>query len=268
MRHFLSEHGSEALWKVISNDKRLPPTQPGFTWEQEENWWAEVVERQDLDSIAARFYPPNECRVGVTVPPFELYYSPVTNEVYRLFSLSHGLIEDGTYRRRYEVYSGKPLCPAIYLNYYDAWVFCKWANWDGCSCRLPHEDEWEYAARANSDSDYFWGDDRKSQKYHVQQQDGTASIDAARSNGFGLIDMLGNVWEWCEDVYANPYSRSNMAKSGVRVLRGGSWSTFDTIARSAYRYPAVPAAANFGTGFRPARDTSSEGQTVGHRRKV
>jgi len=129
----------------------------------------------------------------------------------------------------------------------------------GHNYRLPTESEWEYACRAgtstkyysgNSDSDLGrvgWYDDNSSSKTHSVGQKG--------SNSWGLYDMHGNVWEWCEDWKGDYSSRSvtnpkGSSSGSSRVLRGGCWSYEARSCRSAYRRwydPGVRYAIN---GFR------------------
>ncbi|WP_295440617.1 SUMF1/EgtB/PvdO family nonheme iron enzyme [uncultured Thiodictyon sp.] len=103
--------------------------------------------------------------------------------------------------------------------------------------RLPTEVEWEYAARAGSDTPYWWG--AKIGKGNANcrecgsQWDGkeAAPVGSFKPNGFGLYDTVGNVWEWVQDRYHHGYTGapsdgsewSSSCRSAGRVLRGGSW---------------------------------------------
>jgi formylglycine-generating enzyme required for sulfatase activity len=177
------------------------------------------------------------------------------NYWYRLFAPEHGL-KASPYHEEYTRRSLAPDCPAIFVTWYDAWVFCQWACWDDHSCRLPHEDEWEYAAKAATgwDWNYWWGDELDPTKCNAGQNvQHTTAPDRQHENPWGFQDILGNAWEWCEDEYRVRYSRSGIADSSARVLRGGSWSNGASGVRSAFRLHLVPSLSSYLVGFRVAR---------------
>jgi eukaryotic-like serine/threonine-protein kinase len=128
--------------------------------------------------------------------------------------------------------------------------------------RLPTEAEWEYACRANSRSKYYLGDTEEhlssSAWYHANCHRGPMPVAQKQPNGWGLCDMLGNVWEWCWDWFA-PYSREDElnpigpAKGISRTLRGGSWRRSAYHCRCAFRYESDPFNRGRSLGFRVAR---------------
>ena len=152
--------------------------------------------------------------------------------------------------------------PVERVSWDGAVEFCKkLTQRDGKTYRLPTEAEWEYACRAgrstrfccgDSDSDlsdYAWYSSNKDSKTHPVGQ--------KRPNDFGLYDMHGNVWEWCQDWYdANYYGSSpdvdpQGASSGqYRVLRGGSWCDNSQDCRSATRHWSGPSNPSGNFGFR------------------
>jgi len=128
--------------------------------------------------------------------------------------------------------------------------------------RLPTEAEWEYACRAGSQTAFYFGDDREQLPRHAwfKENDGgkTHPVGQLEPNAWGLYDMSGNVWEWCDDSYAADYYQKSPATDpsgpppgSFRVIRGGGIGWDWTQYRSANRYPDYsPAGATSNTGFR------------------
>ena len=138
---------------------------------------------------------------------------------------------------------------------------------------LPSEAQWEYAARAGTQTAFSFGDDcnangcdpcatAESYMWWCANAGGSHHpVGGKLANAFGLYDMHGNVWEWCEEVYdsafygkpeaslANPLAT---AGSVGRVLRGGSFANVAQFARSAARFSYFPSFRSLGLGFRPA----------------
>jgi formylglycine-generating enzyme required for sulfatase activity len=103
--------------------------------------------------------------------------------------------------------------------------------------RLPTEAEWEYACRAGTTTEYYWGDDMDGAYAWCENAGGkTQPVGTKKPNAWGLYDMIGNVWEWCHDWYAEDYYAGSRVKNprgpnkkGVcRVIRGGSWKPNDS----------------------------------------
>ena len=119
-------------------------------------------------------------------------------------------------------------------------------NFEANGYRLPTEAEWEYACRAGNDGDYSFGSDSRKLKEHAWFKNNggkkTHPVGQKEPNAWRLYDMLGNVAEWCNDMYDPAYYASSPAanprgpKSGDKyVLRGGSWASSPQACRSAYR---------------------------------
>jgi len=132
--------------------------------------------------------------------------------------------------------------------------------------RLPTEAEWEYACRAGTKTYYSFGDkiDGTKANYENSSRKIPDLVGTYKPNPWGLYDMHGNVWEWCEDWYNQEYSLGPITdpkgpSSGkAHVLRGGSFNENENALRSAFRYMfQKPTFHNFGTtGFRLVKEIS------------
>src|SRR5262249_34944611 len=137
--------------------------------------------------------------------------------------------------------------------------------------RLPSEAEWEYACRAGTTTAFTLGETitREVANYDSQSPYAKEKKQPYRgetipvgslgvANAFGLYDMHGNVWEWCEDKWHVNYEGAptdgsawlSGGDSNLLVLRGGSWFDHSILCRSAYRYLNVPVARPYNFGFR------------------
>jgi len=137
----------------------------------------------------------------------------------------------------------------------------------GVRVRLPTEAEWEYACRARSTGRFCFGDSDgqlgEHAWYHGNSGDQTHSVGRKEPNAWGLYDVHGNVWEWCEDVWHGPYAGAPDDGSAWtaggdqdrRVLRGGCWSRNPSLCRSAVRGPSKPGYRDGNAGFRCASGT-------------
>jgi len=156
--------------------------------------------------------------------------------------------------------------PANYISWNDAQEFCRRLSAiAGRPVRLPTEAEWEYACRAGSTTAYCFGDDPRRLGEYAWYRGNAWDLDEnyphgvarKRPNAWGLYDMHGNVWEWCQDWYAwDYYARSPSAdpkgptNGKERVLRGGSWVDVPGYCRSALRLSIHPNYSDNDRGFR------------------
>jgi formylglycine-generating enzyme required for sulfatase activity len=174
--------------------------------------------------------------------------------------------------------------PVVNVSWNDAKAFCAWlSRRDKATYNLPSEAQWEYACRAGTTTSYYFGDDPEGLaavgnvadatakekfsdwKYSIKARDGyvfTAPVGQFKANGFGLYDMHGNVWQWCEDWYDEKYyGRSprvdpvNAVQGSSRVFRGGSWGDHAVCCRSAFRGCDSPSIRVSNLGFRVARSS-------------
>jgi len=130
---------------------------------------------------------------------------------------------------------------------------------------LPSESQWEYACRAGSTTRWCCGDDASALRDYAWDSSNangkTHPVGQKKPNAWGLYDMHGNVWEWCDDAFAagggdgpNVGPAASNAVGADRAFRGGSWYFTSYGARSAFRASGDPAALRRSTlGFRPAR---------------
>jgi sulfatase modifying factor 1 len=197
-------------------------------------------------------------------------------------------LEDGKYKERKGSWRepGYPQDdnnPAVCINWNDAQAYVKWlSHKTGRKYRLPTEAEWEYAARGGTGTARYWGSnpddacayangaDKTAQaliqgatSWSIQRcTDGfayTAPVGHFKPNAFGLYDMLGNVWEWTEDIYHADYKGAPTDGSAwqgdgdKRLLRGGSWNNSPRDVRAAVRYKSDPGLRFSSFGFRVVR---------------
>lgn len=163
---------------------------------------------------------------------------------------------------------GRANSPAIDVSWNDAREYVDWlSEKTGRKYRLLTEAEWEYAARARTQTRYYWGDEPGQGRANCAQCGGrwdgtkTASPASFPPNGFGLFDMLGNVWEWVEDCGHPSYSGAPSDASAwlqpgdcrLRMLRGGSWEDAASRVRSAIRYWEFAETRRNVIGFRVAQ---------------
>jgi formylglycine-generating enzyme required for sulfatase activity len=168
----------------------------------------------------------------------------------------------------------------INVSWEDAQTYLAWLRQaTGQDYRLPSEAEWEYAARAGTTTPFWWGasiaTDQANYDGNFTYGDGrrgeyrkkTLSVKSFDPNPWGLYQVHGNVWEWCEDEWHSDYAGKPEAlktnggpwttqDSSYRVLRGGSWFNYPYWSRSGFRSRFAPDFREVTFGFRVARTLS------------
>ncbi|MCC5605729.1 SUMF1/EgtB/PvdO family nonheme iron enzyme [Nostoc sp. CHAB 5834] len=159
--------------------------------------------------------------------------------------------------------------PVECVSWDDAIEFCaRLSNKTGKTYRLPSEAEWEYACRAETTTPFYFGETITTElanydgnytynsgpKGEYYQQ--TTDVRKFLPNPFGLFDMHGNIWEWCQDAWHENYNGAPadgsfwMNENDIRLLRGGSWHNKPRSCRSANRYGLTRDVRNIFVGFR------------------
>jgi len=231
----------------------------------------------DVTELSLVFFPPGEFEMGSSLDDDDRQ-----DEEYTLHTAA---VEKGYYISKCEItqtqyvsvmghnpssFAG-PAFPVESVSWNEAERFCvrltsKLSSFGYGRFHLPTEEEWEYACRAGTRSAYCAGDgERALRKVGWYHQVGSSNADRTKptgqfdANGWGLYDMHGNVWEWCQDRYAaHPASGqadpNSLDDTQCRVLRGGSWKTDPSYCRSASRCGEPPETKRNDIGFRVVMD--------------
>lgn len=214
-------------------------------------------------------------RHPIRLSSFALDIHPVTNEQFVRFLQAMGgekdqnnndiiRLRDARIKRntgKLTIESGYAKHPVVGVTWYGASAYAKWVG-----KRLPTEAEWEAAASAGKENFIFpTGLDIDRTQANFFSSDTTAVM-SYPPNSFGLYDMAGNVYDWCQDWYAYNYYDASAVEpdnpkgpqQGVyRVLRGGCWKSLREDLRCSHRHRNNPGAVNGTYGFRCAADVTS-----------
>ncbi|BBO91150.1 SUMF1/EgtB/PvdO family nonheme iron enzyme [Desulfosarcina ovata] len=192
----------------------------------------------------------------VTLPDFYMGRYPVTNEEYGRFLKATGHEEPGLWG--YREYN-QPRQPVVGVSWHDANQYAQWAK-----LQLPSEAQWEFACRAGTTTRYHTGDSEadldRAGWYRDNSGNKLHAVGEKAPNAFGLYDMHGNVYEWCQDDWHDNYEGApangrawvDRTDIEIRVLRGGAWNFAAEDCRTAKRFSSPPAVWSSEYGFRLA----------------
>ncbi len=210
----------------------------------------------------------------VTIKPFFMGKYPVTQAQWRAVAILPKINLDLDPDSRFFGGKNRPVCD---ITWHDAVEFCsRLSKATGKKYGLPSEAEWEYACRAGATTPFHYGKtitselaNYKANNTYLNESQGEfrnqiAPVGKFPPNAFGLYDMHGNVWEWCQDSWysnyekapknGNPRVHHNYSGSNERVLRGGCWKDNPDYLRSAKRFKLVDyeSFGHYYVGFRIA----------------
>jgi formylglycine-generating enzyme required for sulfatase activity len=259
---------------------------PGGTFEMGDHAGVGGTDERPIHSVTLDAFFMDKYEVSNTKFADFLNNSAVTvsgSDVYqvggagqRICVLDYGLNHNGS---TFVIDAGKDHHPVVHQTWYGAALYCNYlSTLDGrtpCydettfACdftadgfRLPTEAEWEYASRGGEHSPYYqypWGSDTitSADANYDHNIDTTVDVGSYAANGYGLYDMAGNVWEWCNDWHDGSYysnspatNPTGPASGSYRVIRGGSWYDSAIYLRCASRTDYNPTYYYNSVGFR------------------
>ncbi|MFM7059219.1 MAG: formylglycine-generating enzyme family protein [Planctomycetota bacterium] len=254
--------------EILARFGQTPQTLRGPEGGQPQPGEVRVDERTGVTLV---WIPPGEFRMGsnagyyanekpvhtvVLTKGFWIGRYVVTNDDYRRFlEAQPGAVKPPRYWDDRKYNQSKQ--PVVGVSWHDAVAYCEWAGF-----RLPTEAEWEYACRAQSRHEYCFGNQESKlgdYAWYWKNSGGELHpVGGKLPNAWGLYDMHGNVYEWCQDsprMYtAETVSDPSGGVAGsVRVVRGGSWDSFARYVRAAARNRLRPERTDLNLGFRPLR---------------
>jgi iron(II)-dependent oxidoreductase len=225
-----------------------------------------------IDGAEMVWVPPGTFSMGAEAGPederpmrevrltsgFWMYRTEVANAQWERFLRAHPGHQKPKYAHVPRLM--RPEQPAVAISWEDAVAYCRWAR-----VRLPTEAEWEYAARGPDGRRYPWGNwepDGERAVFFRSIGLGHPAAVGSRLAGvspFGVLDMAGNVWEWCADWYAPYPARPEVDPAGPaagkkRVARGGGWTNEMDKLRTTARGYGLPTRRSGHLGFRPVSD--------------
>ena len=203
----------------------------------------------------------------INLPFFQISKYPITNAEYALFIASEN------HEAPLHWHGKKPPenllhHPVVHVNIIDAMIYCGWLSQQtGFEFTVPTEMQWEKAARGTEDiRRYVWGDIWISDACNTSESGigettAVSQFEDSNVSPFGVVDLLGNVWEWTKSDYLQlPGSTYESVRFGTsyKVVRGGSWHNDQTLARISCRGRYIPGKKRPYLGFRIVTPTNIE----------
>jgi len=250
----------------------------------------EFVMGSSSDSQTAFDAPAHPVKI---TKPYYISATEITNQHFRNFvdethhrtdaerNGGYGMV-DGSWRKTDNYYwknlgdlSVHDQAPAVNISWNDATKFCRWlSKKTGDLYRLPTEAEWEYACRAGSRSDWFFGnqtDELENYAWFLNNSEGKVYPTKQKlPNAFGLYDVYGNEWEWCHDYYDENYYTQSPSENPIgpeqgneRVRRGGGFQQPFNQLTSYTRGRGNPVSPSQGA-FRIVREVNPDGTSGFH----
>lgn len=219
----------------------------------------------------------NESNVALAIPTERYWIAryPVTNAQFALFVEAGGYSTErwwtveGWKQRQKNRWTQPPYWtysdwndaeqPVIKVSWYEAVAFCLWlSDVTGEKIMLPTEAQWQYAAQGDDGRAYPWGEEWDSKRCNnnvdgkgIRKPTPVRRYEGRGDSPFGVVDMAGNVWEWCSTAYES--DKNDLNGTDVRMLRGGSWYDHSTFKfRCDSRIRGLPDLRNLNWGFRLA----------------
>lgn len=227
-----------------------------------------------VPAIAWVAIPPGRIRLeGIDhvfeVKPFRMAKYPVTNAQFQWF-IDDGGDEDDSWWEGIDKQTPTPSsrqeanCPRETVSWYEAVAFCRWLSArTGTTIRLPTEWEWQQAATGGDPARQYpwpgeWDAARCNSVESRLSRTTAVGLYPGGATKQGLLDMAGNVWEWCLNTYHQPAHAEAVRLSDdqrkSRVIRGGAWFNLPEFLRASFRLRNFPDNRNYFIGFRLVQD--------------